>query len=367
MRILFNGRPHVHYRQIYVASGLNLDLTDACAGQSNGLCGAAVPGSLFLTTGLHTGHIAFTVELHEKPPPLDESWQEIVEVSFRPVEPDVALVQWAGEAAWPLDLELTNYRVRYCATGMDQAREADTILDDGPPLDRYLLQFWPSPPAPDQVVKQTSDSAAYWHDIARKTTPPPTPEEKAEAKRREQLALKQAKDDREAERWGGRPPSERLRTLGGNVWGMAKLDRDLVDAVEAISPDRQRMLARWAARRACTEAGLVVLDSVERALAAADRQEPLPAPFDDERQAWEWLLRDDQVPHTTVAQVPLDANGFDAPPAPRMLQQAMALPALFAAVDTDPLRGALDALFAMAHTFGPAYRAVFAEARDLLA
>jgi hypothetical protein len=89
-----------------------------------------------------------------------------VEVSFRPVSARNMLMQWSGSAAWELDLEETDYRVRYCATGMDQAREKDTRVD-GPRLDSYLLQFWPAPPAPDRVLKQTAAIAAYWHDYAR--------------------------------------------------------------------------------------------------------------------------------------------------------------------------------------------------------
>ncbi|WP_433733954.1 hypothetical protein ACQP0C_17585 [Nocardia sp. CA-129566] len=106
-------------------------------------------------------------------------------------------MQWAGEASWELDLKEIDYRVRYCAQGMDQARQKDTRLDDEPLLDRYLLQFWPALPEPDRVVRQTSEIAASWHDHARRRSlyspvvsglrglvrararqqpPPPTPE-----------------------------------------------------------------------------------------------------------------------------------------------------------------------------------------------
>jgi hypothetical protein len=92
--------------------------------------------------------------------------QVYVEVSFEPTADDVALVQWGGEAAWPLAVEPVDLRARYCAWGMDHAWQADTILSGGPQLDRYLLQFWPAPPAPDRVLKQTSVTAAYWHTYA---------------------------------------------------------------------------------------------------------------------------------------------------------------------------------------------------------
>jgi hypothetical protein len=172
MRTLFSGEPHVHYGQIYVESGSDSipDLAGNFTGQANGLCGGAAPGLLFLITGLHTGNVGFTVELHDQEPPPADAWQEVVEVSFRPASPRVGLCQWAGEAWWDLDLEQIDYRARYCASGMDEGRAADTRMDDEPLLDRYLLQFWPSRPAPDRVVKQTSENAAYWHDFARELT-----------------------------------------------------------------------------------------------------------------------------------------------------------------------------------------------------
>jgi hypothetical protein len=169
MTTLMSGDAWVHYGQIYVDSGSSTpELTECFAGQRNGLCGAAVPGFLFLITGLHTGRIGFSVELLDVPPELDAGWEDVVEASFRP-QGDTALVGWGGQGRWPLDLAGRDYRVRYSAARMDQAREQDTRLDDQPEIDRYLLQLWPAPPEPDRVVKQTSAIAAYWHDYAAGT------------------------------------------------------------------------------------------------------------------------------------------------------------------------------------------------------
>jgi hypothetical protein len=131
----------------------------------NGLCGAAVPGSLFLMTGLHTGHVDFRVELHGAEPPIEAAYEEIVEVPFRPLSEDVSLVEWSAQASYPLALEVTDYRVRYCARGMDAGKDADTILEDEPAVDSYLLQFWPAPPAREGIVKQTGQTAAYCHAL----------------------------------------------------------------------------------------------------------------------------------------------------------------------------------------------------------
>lgn len=141
MRVLFTGEPRVHYGQVYVKSGYGLsgDLEASFAGPRNGLCGAAVPRTLFLITGLHLGKVGFCVERHDAPPAVGPEWEEIVEASFRPVSPRVWLCQWSGEW-WDLDLPERDYRVRYCASGMDSGRAADTRMDGEPQLDRYLLR-----------------------------------------------------------------------------------------------------------------------------------------------------------------------------------------------------------------------------------
>lgn len=168
MLVLFEGPLNVHYGQAYVVSGgqgFCGDMEATFRGQQNGLCGAAVGGSLFLVTGLHTGQVAFRVELHEAEPPVDENFEEVVEVSYRPLSAEVELEEWAGEPVCPLPLAVTDYRVRYCGRGMDAGKEADTIVDE-PPIDSYLLQFWPDAATPDRILKQTGETAAYWHSCA---------------------------------------------------------------------------------------------------------------------------------------------------------------------------------------------------------
>jgi hypothetical protein len=112
VRTLMNGPAHVHYGQIYVESGSAFPddpVGEGFGGQRNGLCGAAVPGFLCLFTGLHTGEVGFTVGVHEEPPLVDESWQEIVEASLYPIG-EAALVCWGDGDRWPLDLAEASYR-----------------------------------------------------------------------------------------------------------------------------------------------------------------------------------------------------------------------------------------------------------------
>ncbi|WP_345665699.1 hypothetical protein [Streptomyces venetus] len=415
------GEVHVHYGQIYVESDPDTfgpGLAEAFAGQSAGLCGAATPGALWLSTGLHTGDVGFTVEVHEQAPPLDPAWEDVVEVSFRPASADSALVQWAGEASWQLDLEVIDYRVRYCAQGMDRASAEDTRLDDEPQLDRYLLQFWPAPPEPDRVLRQTSRTAAYWHGYARRQPPPPTPAERAEAEREARLARESAERERllafERWQWGGQLPSQALRDVGGNVRGLRDFDPALLHAIDAAGPGTQRAVALLAARRACEAAGLTALHWVADALTALADGSPLPSPFDDDARMWDTLASDPGLPDRTVgravpperppfqppastgtpeprpqsvapvvvgpaaavakAQSPARADGpasyavmftVGAPdPSVRVSQPHMALPAVTGAAEPDPLRAAVDAVFAAVVTYGEDYPALLTEIRS---
>jgi hypothetical protein len=165
---IFDGRLHVHYGQAYIepseSSGVGLE--DSFCGQNNGLCGAASPGTLFLLTGLHTGDVSFVLDVLDAPPPLDDTWEEIVEVSFAPSSEKVILSEWGGEYVCDVPLLQEIYRVRYCARDMDRGKEINTYVE-GEPVDFYALTFWRADSAPDVVIKQTSQVAAYWHNWVR--------------------------------------------------------------------------------------------------------------------------------------------------------------------------------------------------------
>lgn len=370
MQILFDGEVDTDYNQIYVVSGPDShgDLGSAFSGQVNGLCGGAISGFLYLSTGLHAGHVGLTVELHEEAPPLDAFWEDVVEVPFRPSSETLHVIELFGPAACSLEVPQVDLRVRYCAQGMDAAAPLHFVPDDEPIVDRYLLQFWPAPASADQVLRQTSAVAARQHEWVRTLPPPPTPEEQAEAERRRAEAERQAQ--REAQEswerrqvelfWGGVAPSERLRTLQANVIGLAQLDRVLVDTLAEANPDLQRSVARWATRRAWDAAGLSSLNWAAPALAALERSETLPEPFDDQMKVWRMLLGED----AHVRNVHVSTTGPPHIELPTNIDpQFAALPAIFAAADADPLRAAVDALYAAAVTFGQEYPLLLGELR----
>jgi hypothetical protein len=122
------------------------------------MVGAAVQGYLVLTTGLHTGPVRFDEE-----PPLDPTWEDVVEVCFQVPDAGIALHEWGGRDAFPLEVPPGSYRVRYSAKRMDLGNWVDSQPDDARPIDSYLLTLWPAPPAPDRIVKVTSLTASQWH------------------------------------------------------------------------------------------------------------------------------------------------------------------------------------------------------------
>ena len=142
--------------------------------------------------------------------------------------------------------------------------------------------------------------------------------------------------------------------------GLASLDRALVDRLAEPDPDSQRAIARWAARRAWDAAGLSSLDWAAPALAAFARGEELPPPFDDQTQVWGLVLGKDRE----VRNVHVRTTGPPHVEFPRNVDpQFAALPAIFAAVQADPLTAAVDALYAAAVTFGDEHQHLLRELR----
>ncbi|WP_233223948.1 hypothetical protein [Amycolatopsis sp. CA-128772] len=366
MRTVLAGDVHVHYGQIYVhderGAPFEGDLAACFTGQRNGLCGAAVPGHLFLITGLHTGDVGFTVEVHEAGPP-DAGGEDVVEVSFH-AEGRTVLVTWGGEDWWDLELPPGGYRVRYSGTAMDAGRARDTRLGGEPRQDSYLLQFWPGPPSADVVVRETSAIAAYWHGFARDLPPPPTEAELAarrEARQRaEEEARAKARHEQLLREWGGVLPDAAILDLPrGSLREFAKADRELVAAAIAAGPDVRRALARRVAHLAFERAQLDGVGWIADGLRALDRGLPLPPPFDDWTAAWNRLLSDPAVPHTLV-RTP-DGRHDNA------LQQAMAFPALFAAAHEDESEALGQALSAAGHTYAGDRPELLAQVRAALA
>jgi hypothetical protein len=169
MTRIFDGCLYVHYGQAYVLSNAQepAELSACFQGQTNGLCGAAISDILFLITGLHTGRVRLSVDVLDAPPPLDQTWEEVVEVPFVINGEGVSLYDWNGECVCEIPLSTGIYRVRYCVRDMDRGKDVDTILEEEEPVDFYHLAFWSADLLPDVIVKQTSEIAVYWHEYAK--------------------------------------------------------------------------------------------------------------------------------------------------------------------------------------------------------
>lgn len=294
VKAVFERDVGVHYGFVYLDSGVEGwdQGGEQRAGQRNGLLGAAQPGFLYITTGMHTGLVPFRVEAHEVAPAIDGSCGEIVEASCDLRGPEITLSTFDGAAAFVLPRN-GPHRVRLSARDFEAGREQERYEPDEPVRDSYLVQMWPAPMAPDEILKVTSPAAAYWHEVAlQHPTPPPSPHERAlaEQRDREQAVDQQRAADREAflQRWGGRDPSPRLLEVEEHARVLCPERRDLVDALAALTPDRQRALAVDLARQAC-DADDGPLDWRPALLALAAGQ-PLPTPFNDSQAVFDRMF-----------------------------------------------------------------------------
>ena len=132
----------------------------AFSGQVNGVAGAAHPGGLYLNLGRRSGGSQVRIELCDDEPTDSKEWEDVVEVSVHVSEPGAGWMTWAGEDGGPLEIAPGPYRVRVSARGRDEG-DADELAEEV--LDFYLVQFWASPPRPDEIIRTTSKNAAYGH------------------------------------------------------------------------------------------------------------------------------------------------------------------------------------------------------------
>lgn len=337
----------VHFGSASVTTDEDIDRSDLDApwsDESNGLCGAGIPGVLELQVGTHTGLVPFRIELHGSEPALEPQWEDVVEVSFTSMSDEGSLAGAMGDREYRFALPRGPYRVRYSLRHVDEAHHSDEADDS------YLLQFWPAPPGPARILVQTSREAAFWHR-ARRTL---TPREQEEDDRRD--AAERA--ERERARWGDRIPNERLRaTLDHGLWAstLTELDADLESAIAELDDTLHRRIAAWSCLRCLEVSGLITAPEFAPAVAALRRGEPVPPPFDEAGTCWDLYRRAD-APRTAVS-APFERDAAACP-------QDWAPPALFFSAHDDSLVAALEVTACLALVHGrEGYRQAFDDLR----
>lgn len=349
MTVLFDGDVRVEYSYVQLDSGVggwDPDV-EARAGQRNGLLGAAQPGLLLVSTGTHTGLVPFRVECHAAAPPLDQGYdqyEEVVEASCDLRGPELGLgaFDWWDVFTVP---QGGPHRVRLCVRDYDAGQAQERGEPQPPVADSYLLQLWPAPMAPDEIIRTSSPHAGYWHGVAREhPSAPPLPYGQALAEQRardEAVELLRSQErDWYLRRWGGRDPSGRLLQVEEHAMALTRERRDLVDTIAALTPDRQRSLAVELARTACA-ADDGPLDW-QPALQALGAGHPLPAPFDDAEAVYARLFTE---AGTVVSTATWGWSGSAGPPPRRPIAPGVTADAVVrAAAAADPLEAALRAV-----------------------
>lgn len=171
MNILFQGDINIEFGQFYISTNTdeaaeNFDVALCFSDQNNGLVGAQQLDQLYFNAAVHCGDISIRVEMHDNYPAVDQSYEDIVEVSFTRASEPLHLSQWAWEVTHKLGIPLGQYRLRYLIDGgdLDYEETDDQValeesLNHPIPGQRYLIQIWPGEYKGDVVVKQTSEAA----------------------------------------------------------------------------------------------------------------------------------------------------------------------------------------------------------------
>lgn len=309
--VLFDGAAEISYGQFYLTGpAMEPPVTElAFDGQRNELCGAATPGALLLRTGLQHGSVGLTVERHSARPVVGDEWVEVVEASF--TCPSAGLLLWGPDTdSYEIALPAGRYGVTYCARDMQAGWDAESNYD-GPLLDYYLLLFWPAgaTPAPERVVRLTSDAAKLWGHTGDEST-------------------------------------GRLEELRVDVDIVHAMDPALAGALERSTEEVQRSVSRWGALRALSIAELVDDPQIAPVVALLEHGRSVPPPFDFEAES---VAR--QAHRLGRTRVP-PVDGLYAGDSEWPVREWAALSSVSSTAWEDPLEAALGALVQAAIAYG---------------
>ncbi|MCZ4278755.1 transposase [Rhodococcoides yunnanense] len=242
-------------------------------------------GANFVTikTGIAYGPAALALEvLDREPAGLDTSAEwEVVEEATIEISKPIRVVTLDGRLSTDFDrVPITKglHTFRVSAQGRDTNWDSPATE----PTESYFVQIWKATqPASMRRLHKTDtawDDEIVTHKVRNFWDPDPAGDATLYVKYGyEQMAI-WAKE--EAIRWGGRPPTDKLRKQS-YAQEFATHDRMLVDAIARCRAPKLRLIAAWAARRAYSIANIAEIDWIRDGLEALKRGEQLPFPFDD--------------------------------------------------------------------------------------
>lgn len=109
------------------------------------------------------GKYGVRIAQHQRRPAVPDWCEDVVEVAYRVGEDPLVMGSFETFSA-PMEVPVGDYRVRYCATGLDAARD-ETAEDEFDGEDyrlyssRHLIQLWQAAKAPAEVVRIDSQFA----------------------------------------------------------------------------------------------------------------------------------------------------------------------------------------------------------------
>ena len=170
MKNLYIGTLRINYGQYYINpidGEWDCDIEKAFEGQVNGMCGASNADSILLLTGIEVGTISIEFNLHDSLPKLDDTYEDVVEVSFTRGERPICLSDWDNVGVNRLDIPSGSYRLRYSADGLDNdykdSIENEKFWKSPVPGQRHLIEIWRSAMEPDSIRRQNSKTAEHLH------------------------------------------------------------------------------------------------------------------------------------------------------------------------------------------------------------
>jgi len=166
---VFSNMVFTSTHQYYVQSGDDqYAWEEAFRRQRNGILGGALPGRLTIASGVHTGYVHLSVALVNAPPLLTAEWEDVVEVSFRPVMDGLIVADGETDEMHELSLPVDDYRVRLSVRGMDDGEALITLEQPSEEVvEFHELTFWRALPADDEVSRQGSQFARRQHTWAQ--------------------------------------------------------------------------------------------------------------------------------------------------------------------------------------------------------